>query len=55
VSFAHSPAIAARALGGEKADAAMKTTEGPEESDRGTPRDYTESMYRFYLELADRS
>jgi hypothetical protein len=33
----------------------MKTAEGPEESDRGTPRDYKESMYRFYLELADRS
>jgi hypothetical protein len=33
----------------------MHTSEGPEELDRGTPHDYSESMYRFYLELADRS
>jgi hypothetical protein len=25
-----------------------------EASDIGTPRDYSEDMYRFYLELADR-
>jgi len=33
----------------------METPEGPEGSDRGTLCDYTESMYRFHLELADRS
>lgn len=31
----------------------MKTSEGPEDPERGTPRDYSESMYRYYLELAD--
>jgi hypothetical protein len=31
----------------------MNLTESPEEPDRGTPRDYSESMYRFHVELAD--
>lgn len=31
----------------------MNLVEFPEEPDRGTPRDYSENMYRFHVELAD--
>jgi len=31
----------------------MESTIDPERADPGTPRDYSESMYRLYLELAD--
>jgi hypothetical protein len=33
----------------------MEATEQPETPHVGTPRDYSEHVYRFYLELADRS
>jgi len=31
----------------------METENLPNSADIGTPRDYSENMYRFYLELAD--
>ena len=31
----------------------MEPTVEPEKVDSGTPRDYSEGMFRFYLELAD--
>ena len=31
----------------------VTSSEEPEDSDLGTPHDYSERMYRFYLELAD--